>query len=292
MPTMPRLSFSLAALGFCAVAGAGSPARADDQPSSSPSAALAALIPNADLAGLDEGQLRWLRELLDQYPSACGKSHSLATSLAKDASCRRSQYAGRYLAKLIKLGLMKSECEEHYEKRFVSPETAKCDLSAAPLRGSARAAVKICEFSDFECPHCRVLGALLDRLVGELPGKLAVYFKHFPLGRLHADSAAAAVAAVAADRQGKFWQMHDLLFKSQGHLTPIDLERHAAELKLDVKKWKADLTAAEAHVAKDRAEGERLDIQGTPTVFINGRKYTGPLRYEDLKDWIEEELAK
>src|SRR5207249_4430219 len=102
----------------------------------------------------------------------------------------------------------------------------------------------------------------------------------------------AAAAAVAAGKQGKFWQMHDKLFENQDHFSAAELERYAAELKLDVKKWKADLPMAREQVDREHAQGEKLDITGTPTLYINGRKYKGPLRYEELNDWVEEELAK
>jgi protein-disulfide isomerase len=70
------------------------------------------------------------------------------------------------------------------------------------------------------------------------------------------------------------------------------LEKVAKDLKLDVKKWQSDIEASRPQVAKDRADGEKLEISSTPTVYVGGRKYAGPLEYEDLKDWIEEELNR
>ncbi|HEX2568859.1 MAG TPA: thioredoxin domain-containing protein [Polyangia bacterium] len=275
-------------------------------PSASPSAAPAPSAAAADsldgiltgqgidLKGLDEGQKRWLGELVEKYQSPCGKPHSLLTSLKTDPKCKRSIFAARYLANLLRSGLLKSEAEEYYETRFVTPETAKCDLTGVPVRGAPNAPVSLCEFSDFQCPHCKLMEPLLARLLEDFRGQVKLYYKNFPLSKLHPDARDAAAAAVAAGNQGKFWQMHDTLFNHQDSLSAADLEKYATELKLDLKRWKADLVAAREQVDRDRAEGEKFEIAGTPTLYINGRKFkqAGPLRYEDLKDWVEEELSR
>ena len=248
-----------------------------------------------DLKGLDEGQKRWLGELIEKYQSPCGKPHSLLTSLKSDSKCKRSVYAARYLVNLLRSGLLKSEAEEYYEMRFVTPETAKCDLTGIPARGAPSAPVTLCEFSDFQCPHCKQMEPLLARLLEDFRGQVKLYYKNFPLTKLHPDARDAAAAAVAAGNQGKFWQMHDTLFSHQESLSAADLEKYATDLKLDVKRWKADLVAARDQVDRERAEGEKFEISGTPTIYINGRKFkqqAGPLRYEDLKDWVEEELSR
>jgi protein-disulfide isomerase len=98
---------------------------------------------------------------------------------------------------------------------------------------------------------------------------------------------------VASGRQGKFWQFHDRLFAGdQEHEAMPDLEKIAKDLKLDLKKWKSDLEAAKDVVARDRSEGEKVEVAATPTLFINGRRYSGPNQFEDIKDWVEEELNK
>src|SRR5262249_5589074 len=118
-----------------------------------------------------------------------------------------------------------------------------------------------------------------------------VYYKNFPLG-LHPDAANSAAAALAAGRQGKFWPYHDRLFGDQEHQGMADLEKIAKDLKLDVKKWRLDFDAARPQVQKDRTDAEKLPIQATPALFVHGRRYSGPLDYDELKDWIEEELNR
>ncbi|MSP63749.1 MAG: hypothetical protein EXR72_26065 [Myxococcales bacterium] len=265
------------------------PAAAAPKPGSG---ATAGAPPGIDVSGLDPSQVKGFERLLDEKASACGKSHSLRTSLKSDPKCRRSIFAARYLVTLLKAGLLPSEAEEHYDKRFVSPDKGRCDVATAPMRGNANAPVAICEFSDFQCPHCRLAGPILAKLMEEFHDQVKVYYKNYPISKLHPEAADAAAAAVAAGKQGKFWPMHDKLFANQDKLAPTDLERYAGEMKLDVKKWKADLVPARDDVEKDHAEGEKLDITGTPTIYINDRKYAGPLRYEAMKDWVEEELNR
>ena len=201
-------------------------------------------------------------------------------------------FAARYLVTLLKAGLLPSEAEEQYDKRFVSPEIGRCDVGSAPMRGNPNAPVVLCEFSDFQCPHCKLAEPILTRLLDDFRDQVKLYYKNYPITKLHPEASDAAAAAVAAGRQGKFWPMHDKLFANQEKLNRVDLERYAGELKLDMKKWKVDLETSRDAVEKDHDEGEKLDITGTPTIFINDRKYSGPLRYETIKDWIEEELNR
>ena len=253
----------------------------------------AAPLACVDLTGLDPSQIESINRLLDEKPSACGKGHSLRTSLKTDPGCKRSCYAGKYLVRLLKSGLLGSEAEEIYDKRFVAPEKGECTVDAqAPVRGNPKAPILLCEFSDFQCPHCKLAEPLLSKLLDDNVGQVRLVYKNYPITKLHPEARDAAAAAVAAGNQGKFWQMHDKLFENQDHLTKVDLEKYARELKLDVKKWSADLAGAKERVEKDHAEGEKNELTGTPTLYINGRKYAGPLRYEELKDWVDEELNR
>lgn len=249
-------------------------------------------LAGVDQSGLDDGQRTWLRELADKFPSACGKPHSLATSLKTDPGCKRSVIAANFIVRLLKMGLLKSEVEEHYDERFLHPTMARCEVAAAPLRGEAKAPVAVVEFSDYQCPHCKAIEPVLAKLLAEYKGRVKLYFKNYPISKLHPEAADAAAAAIAAGNQGKFWPMHDLLFEHQDKLTPVDLEKYAADLKLDVKRWKTDLAAARKLVEKDHDEGEKLEVSSTPTLYINGSKYHGPHKYEEIKDWVDFELAK
>jgi protein-disulfide isomerase len=114
----------------------------------------------------------------------------------------------------------------------------------------------------------------------------------FPLGRPQSNPAARA--ALAAHKQGKFWPMHDLIYENQGSLSDEKYERFAQQIGLNVSKFKTDMASPEiaAQVARDRAEGEKAEISGTPAIFMNGRKYMGDASMEGLNEAIDEALAE
>jgi protein-disulfide isomerase len=119
-------------------------------------------------------------------------------------------------------------------------------------------------------------------------------FKHFPLAG-HPRGEPAAIAVEAAHLQGKFWEMHDLVFDHQSQLEDADLERYAQQIAgLDLAKWKADYAAESTKltVAKDRAHGDLLQIAGTPAVYVNGRFVTPLLWGGNLTSWIEDALRR
>ena len=169
----------------------------------------------------------------------------------------------------------------------------KCVPFEGKARGSNKAAVTIVAFSDFQCPYCSRVLPTLDKLIKEYPDKVRVFFKHNPLP-FHSDAPLAAQAAVAAENQGKFWQMHDILFKNQANLKRPDLEKYAAEIGLDMAKFKQDLEspATKKRVDDDTELGKKLGVQGTPNFFINGRPVRGAVPYEQFKSAVDDELLR
>ena len=132
-------------------------------------------------------------------------------------------------------------------------------------------------YGDFECPYT----AAAMRTVGELLASDATFqlvFRHFPLRDIHPHAQAASVAAEAAAQQGRFWEMHDLLFRSQRQLEAADLRRKAERLGLDLDRFAADQVdpAMAARVERDVASGERSGVDGTPSLFVDGVRYRGP----------------
>jgi protein-disulfide isomerase len=246
-----------------------------------------------DLGDMRDSEKASFFRLIGRYPSACGKAHSLQVSMKSDPACKRSVFAARYIAKLLKLHLLESEVEEHYDKRFGPVKKMEIDVKGAPLRGEVNAPITLIEFSDFQCPHCKHLQPALERILDDYRGQVKLYFKNYPIARAHPHAEKAAAAALAAGKQGKFWQFHDRLFGGDQEKEDwADLEKIAKDLKLDIKKWKADCEASKDQVSRDHADGEKADIGSTPTIYINGRQYHGPRTFDDLKDWIDEELNK
>ena len=166
-------------------------------------------------------------------------------------------------------------------------------LGKAPVAGNKGAPIKVVVFSDFQCPFCGRVNPSIDKMKKEYGDKVAVAFKHFPLG-FHQRAEPAAVASLAAHRQGKFWEMHDKLFENQRALEDSDLVTYAKDLGLNVAQFEKDLKdpALKKWVKDDMSEGQGFGVRGTPATFINGRMVSGAQPYEAFKSIIEEELKK
>jgi protein-disulfide isomerase len=249
--------------------------------------------PGIDLSSLDEFERKVFFRVLNKEPSACGKAHSLMFSLKNDQGCRKSVYAARYVVKLVDSGYTDSEVSEKLQKRFRGAVHRTIDVSDAPMKGNSAARVAIIEFADYECPHCKRVQPVMRQALDEFKNDVRVYFKHYPLSA-HPNARLAAEAAVAAQKQGKFWPYNDGIWAHAEELSPAVLEKIAKEVGLDVEKWRKDLDSDDvrARVQKDHAEGEALNIQATPTIYLNGREYTDPRDIDSLKDWINEELGR
>ena len=165
------------------------------------------------------------------------------------------------------------------------------DAGESPTRGHRNAKVTLVVFTDFECPFCAKAAPRIQSLVDKYRGDLRVVFKNQPLP-MHDRARVAAKAALAADEQGKFWPMHDALFASRA-LDPVSLEATATELGLDLPRWRAAMAgdAIERRLAADVVDAHRLDVTGTPTFFVNGRRIIGAQPLEVFTAAIEEELA-
>ena len=166
------------------------------------------------------------------------------------------------------------------------------DLSRAPVRGQAQAPVTIIEFSDLQCPFCASVTPTLRQLMKQYPDQVRWVFKSFPLD-FHADSPLAHAAALAAERQGKFWEMHDLIFANQRNLKRDSLLAEARSLNLDMDRFTADLDSADVkkQLEADKKEGEGLGVNGTPAFFINGRSFSGAMPMEQFQAAINNALA-
>jgi len=158
----------------------------------------------------------------------------------------------------------------------VSKQSGKDASIESPIKGAKNPKVTLEEFADAECPYCGRSVGLLNAVIASHPGDIAVRFRHFPLPG-HQGSMLAHVALVAAGKQGKFWEMHDLIFAHQDEITRPDLIHYASEIGLDEKRFVQELNNPQsaAVVNRDRAEGETLGVDATPTFFVNGKKFVG-----------------
>jgi len=180
------------------------------------------------------------------------------------------------------------------------PPVASNVAPGTHLRGRSDAPVLLEEYADFQCPPCGFVHPILKRLEGEFETQLRVAFHHFPIRTMHKHAAEAARAAEAAGLQGKFWQMHDLLFEKQKEWKDTPTARplfltYARTLGLNLEKFTQDIdsTATSNRVMNDENSGSARGVTGTPTVFLNGRElaFEEVTNYNTLRALIERELA-
>jgi protein-disulfide isomerase len=161
-------------------------------------------------------------------------------------------------------------------QRLLGPDpgrTYNLPVEGSPVKGPADAPITIVEFADYQCPFCARSAGLVEEVLKAYPTQARFVYKHFPLSANHPQALPAALAAAAAQRQGKFWEMHAILFANQRALSPEQIEGYARQLGLDMARFRTDLASAEvrAQVEADRRLARRAGVRGTPTAFVNGR---------------------
>lgn len=192
--------------------------------------------------------------------------------------------------KNVKEGRKKKGKEEDPNKIYA------VTVGDAPYKGPKDAPITVVMFQDFQCPFSKRSQSTIKQLMEKYPNQIKLAFKHFPLG-FHKQAVIAAEASMAAEAQGKFWEMHDKIFTNQRQINIDNLKSYAQELNLDMKKFNQDL---ESHrfkniVDKDMNIGKGVGVRGTPTFFINGKKLVGakPLTtFQKVIDGIMKEKKK
>ncbi len=183
------------------------------------------------------------------------------------------------------------------------PAKLEVEVGQAPGKGPADAPVVVVEFSDFQCPHCRRLAESLEAAQKAMPGKVRYHFKHFPMdpscnrmvkGRGHDKACEAHVGMVCAQRNGRGWEMHDLIFQNQRNLGRDALITFAGQLGIDVEAFGAclDDPAALAVVQADIEQGIALGVPGTPVWFANGWREVGARDPQTMKAMLEQRLRQ
>ncbi|HTQ24211.1 MAG TPA: thioredoxin domain-containing protein [Candidatus Binataceae bacterium] len=185
--------------------------------------------------------------------------------------------------------------KEGNAKILLEPPRISVNLSESshPTLGSKDATVKVIEFADFQCPYCKRSEEAVKTIREKYGDRIELVFMDFPLS-FHANAMPAANAARCANAQGKFWPYHDALFADQSKLDPASLKATAKKLGLDSAKFDAcfDKNQYSAAIQKDLEEGRRLNVNGTPTFFIDGRELVGAQPADSFTSMIDEELAK
>jgi protein-disulfide isomerase len=182
---------------------------------------------------------------------------------------------------------------KYHPNVLLEPERVHVSDAGAPAKGPKNAPVTIIEFSDFQCPFCARVEPALKEMFKTFGNEVRLVYRQFPLG-FHANAEKAAEASLCANDQGKFWEMHDAMFADQHALGVDKLKATAARLGLNASQFDKCLDGGKykAQVRKDVAAGMAAGVQGTPTLFINGRVISGAVPFGEIKRVIDDELAR
>ena len=203
-------------------------------------------------------------------------------------SQKKQDMVTAYVAKLTK----SAPIEVYFQKPKMSVDVQAGD---SPFIGSAKAAVTIVEFSDFQCPFCSRAADTVHELKKKYGDRIKLAYKNFPLP-MHKDARPAAEAALCVNEQGmdKFWKFHDLAFKNQDKLDTNSLQKFAKDSGVDSKKFSDCITAKKfaSAVQKDLEYGEKIGVKSTPTFFVNGQIVNGALPVDSFSEIIDDELSE
>ena len=256
---------------------------------------------DVNLKGVDTSTLtsreksEWSRFVAELRSPCADQPVSVAQCVSESRACKACVPAAKALAKQVQRGRTRQQVEAFYKARFAPDQVKDITLEDSPSKGNPGAPVLLVEFADFQCPACRAARPLVEEALKKHEGQTRLVFKNFPLS-IHQYGEKLARSARAAQQQGKFWEMYGALFDNQERISPAVIDELAKGMGLDMAKFQKDAEseAVADAVSRDRKQGERLDIQSTPTLYINGRLFPStPDFAEDLDDWItlEAELA-
>ena len=161
------------------------------------------------------------------------------------------------------------------------------------VQGPPDAPATLVQYGDYECPYCGAAYPIIKKVQAAMGERLRFVFRNFPISTSHPHAEEAAEAAEAADSQGRFWQMHDLLYENQRHLRDEDLRAYAEQLGLDVELFEKEL-AEHVHaerVHEDFMGGVRSGVNGTPTFYINGVRFDDSYEFDSLLAALERAAA-
>jgi protein-disulfide isomerase len=174
----------------------------------------------------------------------------------------------------------------------MSIKTKEIVLSKNIWIGNPKAQVKLLEFGDYQSEACDKAHEVVKELLKKFDGKIKFNFRHFPLSKVNQFAMKAAEAAVSASQEGKFWEMHDILFANRRSLGTISLKNYAREIGITDKRFLDNLVNSTFswQVRDDLLEGLKLGVRDVPAFFINGKLFTAPATFENLSRAIDQSL--
>jgi protein-disulfide isomerase len=258
-------------------------------------------LPSVDFTGLTPAQKTMALKLLRSKGCPCGCDMKMAECRTKDPSCSYSKTLSSIVVSAVKKGgdadtvlaALDASPLMHPKPPKMLEDAVTIPVDGAPVMGPANARVTLVEFSDFQCPYCAEAVLKLNAVLKAYPNDVKLIFKQYPLD-IHSQAALAAAAALAAQRQGKFWQLHDAMFADRTHLTRPTILAMAGKVGLDVKRFQQDWDspAIKKALEKDQADGDKIGVDSTPSVYIDGQRYNGSLALEAMRTVIDKEIKR
>jgi protein-disulfide isomerase len=259
---------------------------------------IATKLPGVDLDGLTNAQRQTALQTMRAESCSCGCGMKIAQCRMGDPECASSRRLANFVVKMASAGKSREAVRSELLKFAAAPENLlddpiKISIDGDPVRGSASAKVTIVEFSDFQCPYCAKAAGEVKQILDKYPKDVRLIFKQFPLD-IHSQAAIAAEASLAAQAQGKFWEMHDRLYANFRSISQARILTWAHEAGLDLTRFKKELDSHKylARVTAEEKQGEDAGVVGTPTFYINGKRLNSSFEVATIDAVIQAELKK
>jgi protein-disulfide isomerase len=261
----------------------------------------AASLPGVSLSELSDVQKATVLKILREHGCSCACNMKLAECRVVDPSCSYSKGLAQAVVDAVKQGKNEADAVAalnashwaHAQEPKILDDPVSIPIAGAPFTGARDAPITLVEFSDFQCPYCAAAVPEIRAILKAYPTQVKLVFKEFPL-EMHSQANLAAAAAVSAHKQGKFWAMHDAMYAERGNLSRDNILALARKSGLDMNRFQADLVSSEVRetIIRDLEDGDRAGVEGTPTIFINGQRYNGPILLDSLKPILDAELKE
>lgn len=258
-------------------------------------------LPAVDFNSLTAAQKATALKILREHDCSCGCGMKMAQCRVQDANCSYSKGLASAVVEALKSGKSESDAIgaasaskwAHVQQQRLLEDPVAIPVGGAPSIGPQNASITLVEFSDFQCPYCAAAAPELAAVLKAYPMQVRLIFKEYPL-ETHSQAALAAAAAVAAHKQGKFWPMYDAMFAARDDLSRDNLLALAQKNGLDLRRFQVDIDSNEVKeaITRDVQDGDRAGVAGTPTLFIDGQRYNGPIDLESLKPVVEAQLKR
>ena len=254
-------------------------------------------LPGVDLTGLTKPQRDAALSVLRTEECGCGCGMKIAECRTMDPRCAVSNRWADFVVKEASAGKPVAEIRKAVAKMaaepppLLEPKTINFNIAGDPMKGPANAKVTVVEFSDFQCPFCAKAVGEANQVLAKFPKDVKLVFKQYPLDT-HSQAAIAAEAALAAQAQGKFWEMHDKMYANFRAINHDRILIWAKELGLDVNRFRSELDSHKyaARVVDEAKQGDAAGVEGTPTFYINGKRLNAAFNVETVSPLIAEAL--